>query len=160
MKDSALSANPSFRIRIAVPQDAERINVLFMEMLRTIYHKQDVKGYEDGYLAQYFTGGENRIYVAEEDEVVAFLSVQVHHEDRDYIYLDDFSVTEACRGRGIGSKLMQAAARYAEEIGIPGICLHVEKTNTSAFRFYERLGYSVYRDDGHRYLMARDIPSE
>lgn len=45
----------------------------------------------------------------------------------------------------------------AKELLIPGICLHVEKSNDAAFRFYKRLGYSTHREDGHRYLLTKDI---
>ena len=33
----------------------------------------------------------------------------------------------------------------------------VEKTNTSAMRFYERSGYSVFRDDGNRFLLKKEM---
>ena len=145
------------RIRTAVPADAEKIDALFKEMLQTIYHTDDVKGYEAGYLEPFWNGGENRIYVAEDDEVRAFLSIEVYREPQAYLYLDDFSVTAAYRGSGIGTKLMQTAEAYAREIGIPAIVLHVEKNNESAFRFYERLGYAIFRDDGNRYLLSKEL---
>ena len=145
------------RIRTAVPADAEKIDALFKEMLQTIYHTDDVKGYEAGYLEPFWNGGENRIYVAEDDEVRAFLSIEVYREPQAYLYLDDFSVTAAYRGSGIGTKLMQTAEAYARETGIPAIVLHVEKNNESAFRFYERLGYAIFRDDGNRYLLSKEL---
>ena len=71
-----------FVYRKAVLSDSGRIAELFEEMLRTIYHTNDVKGYEDGYLDRFFPGGGDLIYVAElEKEVVAFLSVEVYKED-------------------------------------------------------------------------------
>ena len=126
-------------------------------MLQTIYHTDDVKGYEDGYLESFWNGGENRIYVAEDEKVRGFLSIEVYREPQAYLYLDDFSVTAAYRGSGIGTELMRAAETYAREIGIPAVVLHVEKTNESAFRFYERLGYAIFRDDGNRYLLSKEL---
>jgi len=148
------------RIRTAVPADAEKIDALFKEMLQTIYHTDDVKGYEAGHLESFWNGGENRIYVAEDDEVRAFLSIEVYREPQAYLYLDDFSVAAAYRGSGIGTKLMQKAEAYAREIGIPAIVLHVEKSNESAFRFYERLGYTIFRDDGNRYLLSKELDQD
>ena len=145
------------RIRTAVPEDADKIDALFREMLQTIYHTDDVKGYETGYLDSFWNGSENRIYVAEDEEVRAFLSIEAYREPQAYLYLDDFSVTAAYRGSGIGTELMRAAEAYAREIGIPAIVLHVEKTNESAFRFYERLGYAIFRDDGNRYLLSKEL---
>ena len=144
-------------IRTAVPADEKKIRELFLEMLRTIYHTDDVTGYGDGALDRFWSGTPDRIYVAESCEVVAFLSVEVHHDPVDHIYLDDFSVTAACRSKGIGSALLRAAEAYAEQIGSLAVILHVEKTNTSAMRFYERSGYSVFRDDGNRFLLKKDI---
>ena len=146
-----------YRIRTAVPADEKRIRELFIEMLWTIYGTDDVKGYDDGALDRFWNGNEDRVYVAEDDGVVAFLSVEVHHDMGGYIYLDDFSVTEAYRSKGIGSELIRAAESYAKETGMPAVVLHVEKSNESAMRFYERMGYSVIRDDGNRNLMKKDM---
>ncbi len=146
-----------YRIRKAISKDEQRIRELFIEMLQTIYHTEDVEGYESGYLDRYWTNGEERILVAEDESIVAFLSIEVHHEpEADYVYLDDLSVTERYRDIGIGSALIREAEAYAQEIGIPLILFHVEKSNTEAFRLYERLGYKVFRDDGNRYLMKKD----
>ena len=146
----------NYSTRIAVPEDERKIRELFIEMLQTIYHTEDVQGYEPGCLDRYWVSGEERIFVAEDEDVVAYLSVEVHHEpDMDYIYLDDLSVTKAYRNLGIGSALIREAEIYARKIGIRDIVFHVEKSNTSAFRLYERLGYKVFRDDGSRYLMNK-----
>ena len=144
-------------IRKAIPADEKRIRELFIEMLKTIYNTEDVQGYETGYLDRYWTNGEDVLFVAEDNEVVAYLAVEVHREDEmDYLYLDDLSVTEKYRSQGIGSSLIHDVEVYAQEIGIQHILFHVEKSNTKAFRLYERLGYKIFRDDGNRYLMKKD----
>ena len=146
----------NYSIRIAVPEDERKIRELFIEMLQTIYHSEDVQGYEPGCLDRYWVSGEERIFVAEDENVVAYISVEVHHEpDMDYIYLDDLSVTKAYRNLGIGSALIREAEIYARKIGIRDIVFHVEKSNTSAFRLYKRLGYKVFREDDSRYLMNK-----
>ena len=146
-----------YKIRTAVRADEGIIRELFLEMLRTIYHTEDVKGYGDGDLDRFWSGIPDRIYVAEDGEVVAFLSVEVHHDPVDHIYLDDFSVTAAYRSKGIGSALIRTAEAYAEQIGSRAVLLHVEKINRSAMRFYERLGYTAFREDGNRLLLKKDI---
>ena len=144
-------------VRLAVPGDEERIRELFLEMLRTICRTENVQGYESGYLDKFWSDREDRIYVAADPSVEAFLSVEVHREPEPYLYLDDLSVTEPYRGRGIGTRLIREAETYAKERGIGRIVFHVEKSNVSAFRLYKRLGYAVYRDDGSRYLMKKDM---
>ena len=147
----------NYRIRTAVRTDEGRIRELFLEMLRTIYRTEDVKGYPDGYLDRFWSKSEDRIYVADiGGEAVGFLSVEVHHDPVDHLYLDDFSVTAACRNKGIGSALICAAEAYAEEAGSCAVLLHAEKINIPAMRFYERSGYSVFRDDGNRFLLKKD----
>lgn len=143
----------------AEKKDFNRINELFEEMLQTIYDTDQVNGYEDGYLDKFFDGHEDWISIAiDDDKIVAFLSIEVHHEeDVDYIYLDDFSITKQYRNKGIGTKLISSAEVYANEINIHNIYLHVEKANTSALKFYERLEYGIYKEQKTRYLMNKSI---
>ena len=145
----------NYKIRVAVPADEKKIRELFLEMLRTIYCTDDVEGYKEGELDRFWSGNESRIYVAEDRDVVGFLSVEVHHEQEDYIYLDDFSVTEAYRDKGIGKELLKVAESYAEQLDIHKVLLHVEKTNVAAMRLYERSGYSIDSDAGSRYLLRK-----
>ena len=149
--------NAEYTIRKAVSEDEQTIRELFREMLRTINHTDIVEGYEGGYLDKFWMDGEDRIYVAEENEVHAHLSVEVYREPQMYVYLDDCSVTASHRNMGIGSALIRTAENYAGELKIPVIIFHVKKTNGEAFRLYERLGYSICRDDGDRYLMQKEI---
>ena len=147
-----------YAIRTAVAADEKKIRELFVEMLRTIMHTESADGYEEGYLDKFWGQGEDRIYIADAGgEAVGFLSAEVYHDPVDHVYLDDFSVTAAYRNRGIGSALLRAAEAYAGETGSRAVLLHVEKTNTSAMRFYERAGYSVFRDDGDRFLLKKDM---
>ncbi len=144
-------------LRKAKSTDTIRIEELFIEMLKAIYHTDDVEGYETGYLDKFFLDKEDWICVAEyENEVIAFLSIEAHR-DEDYIYLDDFSVAEGYRNKGIGTKLIHAAEKYAEEIGITKVVLHVDKANGDAYRFYSRLGYSEDADEGSRIRMNKSV---
>ena len=144
-------------LRKATATDAVRIEELFVEMLKAIYHTDDVEGYESGYLDKFFSDEEDWICVAEyKNDVVAFLSIEVHR-DVDYIYLDDLSVAAGCRNNGIGTNLIHAAEKYAEQIGIPKIVFHVDKENEGAYRLYSRLGYSEIADEGSRIRMSKEV---
>ena len=144
-------------LRKAKLSDAIRIEELFVEMLKAIYHTDDAEGYELGYLDKFFSGKEDWICVAEyENDVVAFLSIEVYR-NQDYIYLDDLSVTEEYRNKGIGTKLIHAAEKYAEEIGITKIIFHVEKANEAAYQLYLRLGYIEEADEGSRIRMNKSV---
>ena len=142
-------------LRKAKSDNRIRIEELFVEMLKTIYHTDDVEGYETGYLDKFFSDKEDWICVAEyENDIVAFLSIEVYR-DEDYIYLDDLSVAEGCRNKGIGTKLIHTAEKYAAEIGITKIMFHVEKTNEDAYQLYLRLGYIEDADEGSRIRMSK-----
>lgn len=146
-----------YSIRKAVPSDERIIRELFVEMLRSIYLTDEVEEYEDGYLDKFFSEGEDIILVAESaGYVIGYISVESHREDRLYIYIDDFCVDSSYRGNGIGSKLIKRAEEYSTKIGIASACFHVDKTNTLAYRFYERLGYSIFEDQGDRYIMCKE----
>lgn len=149
----------SWTFEKAEKRDFDRINELFIEMLQTIYNTNQVNGYEEGRLDRFFNGGDEWINIAVADGVIiAFLSIEVHHEEEEeYLYLDDLSVTKQYRNNGIGTKLIRNAEAYANEINIHNIYFHVEKSNTSAFRLYERLGYEIYEDQGSRYLMMKSL---
>ena len=144
------------KIREGEPKDKKAIEDLFLEMLRTIYNTDDVKGYEEGYLGKFFEGNGDRVYVAEADgKVIGYLSIEEHHDDKDYFYLDDFCVAGAYRGRGLGSEFLKKAEEYAKERNIPAICLHVEKSNTGAMKLYEKNGYDKFRDDDSRDFLLK-----
>lgn len=145
-----------WKLRKAVKEDEAKIRELFIEMLQTIYSNQNLEGYEDGYLDKFFDSHEDWICVAEANgSVVAYLSIEVHHEQENYVYLDDLSVSEKYRCNGIGSKLIKTAEKFAEETDISTIFFHVDKSNKSAFKLYERLGYSIMNDEGTRFRMIK-----
>lgn len=54
------------------------------------------------------------------------------------------STSKHCRGRGIGSKLMDAAELYAFEQGVQRVFL--ETANAGAIKFYEKRGYAKQGD--------------
>ena len=65
----------------AEKKDFDRINDLFVEMLQTIYRTDQVNGYPDGALDRFFADGDEWICIAkDEDQILAFLSIEVHHE--------------------------------------------------------------------------------
>lgn len=90
--------------------------------------------------------------------VVGFLSLESHREgEPPFLYLDDFSVTAACRGQGIGSRLLDMAEEYAAALGLGEIHLHVERDNLGARRLYRRRGFGVLAEQGARLLLGKKL---
>ena len=144
--------------RKAVKEDFTRINELFMEMLRSIYEKEDVEGLKDGDLDYYFAGKEDWICVAEIDgRIEGFLSIEVHREEENFLYYDDFNVNKAYRSQGIGSALMDTAEEYCRSLGFSSIVLHVEETNTKARKLYDNRGFTLLRKDGTRLCLIKHL---
>lgn len=145
--------------RVATAGDEAAIRRLFVEMLRTIFHTQEVEGYPAGYVGRFFTGGEDEILVAEQaGAMVGFLSLESHRErEPPFLYLDDFSVTAACRGQGIGSRLLDMAEEYAAALELGEIHLHVERDNLGARRLYRRRGFGVLAEQGARLLLGKKL---
>ncbi len=148
-------------IRRAVKKDKSKINELFIEMLQTVYDEKNATGYEEGYLDHFFDNHGDWICVTEiNSSIVAYLSIEVHREQENFIYLDDLSVSEKYRGHGIGTELIKTAERFAEKMGVSIITLHVEKSNQSALKLYKRLGFSAVHDEGTRLRMIKMLIGE
>ncbi|RFA26621.1 hypothetical protein CAI21_16495 [Alkalilimnicola ehrlichii] len=70
--------------------------------------------------------------------------VQVCEDDRG-IYLQNIALSGDYQRKGIGTRLIQQLQKKAAVSGVP-LNLGVFRTNTSARRFYERVGFEKIRD--------------
>lgn len=57
--------------------------------------------------------------------------------------IDDLVVDAACRGRGIGTRLLNFAVKCLQSAGIAPITLHVADWNQGALRLYRRSGFEI-----------------
>ncbi len=82
------------------------------------------------------------LLVADEDgAVVGMVSLQTlisTAEGGAVGLLEDLVVDEACRGRGIGARLLHAALDWAREKGLTRVQLLADTNNAHALRFYSR----------------------
>lgn len=141
----------------AVEEDKRDIYCLFREMQKDIYGDRTLPG-DARFLEKYFLAGKDVIFLAKSaGQTVAFLSIEEHHDEADYLYLDDFCVTRDFRSRGIGTALLKKAEELARERRIPFIILHVEQTNTRAKKLYESMGYEEFGGKGSRIRMIKNI---
>ncbi len=56
------------------------------------------------------------------------------------LHIDDLCVDEACRGKGIATKLYDHVCDYARSIGCKSVTLNVWCGNDNAMKFYEHRG--------------------
>jgi ribosomal protein S18 acetylase RimI-like enzyme len=66
-------------------------------------------------------------------------------EGREAAIIEDVVVREDCRGRGIGTALMNAIGRWAEERGISRLQLLADRENEAGIEFYRRQGWQATR---------------
>lgn len=89
-------------------------------------------------------------------------------EDPGSLYLAGLAVAEPLRGRGLGTRLMQAVDARARALGRPRVSLICLERNDGAMRLYRRLGFrelarrpvvphpSLRHSDGDAVLLARE----
>lgn len=88
-------------------------------------------------------------FVALENENLAGVILAGHDGRRGYIYYT--AVRPGCRGKGIGSALVEAVLAAMHREGIHKVALVVFKRNTVGNAFWERMGFTdrtdlVYRN--------------
>lgn len=88
------------------------------------------------------------IFVAVEEGSVlgyCFCQLKSHFQDpvlqdATELYIDDLCIDEACRGKGIGKALYEAANRYAKQSHCDRVTLNVWCCNENAMAFYQAMG--------------------
>jgi ribosomal protein S18 acetylase RimI-like enzyme len=61
---------------------------------------------------------------------------------RPLINIHDFAVLPACRGQGIGRRLLEEIGRRAKEMGCCKLTLEVQENNRRARQVYEQAGFA------------------
>ncbi|MBS9462758.1 GNAT family N-acetyltransferase [Flagellimonas sp. 389] len=62
------------------------------------------------------------------------------------IHLEDLIVSEAMRGSGLGTALLDQVVKYGHTLGVKRISWEVLDWNEPAIKFYEKQGANVMRD--------------
>jgi ribosomal protein S18 acetylase RimI-like enzyme len=94
------------------------------------------------------------VLVAENDEAIGFIAVWVRPDP----YIDNLHVRPGLRSRGVGRRLMAAAAERLIAAGHATAYLWVVAENDRAIAFYERLG-GVRTEEAMQPLFATLVPN-
>ncbi|WP_166982558.1 GNAT family acetyltransferase [Paramicrobacterium fandaimingii] len=84
-------------------------------------------------------GPDSTVLAIADDAGVVATAMVGHDGHRGWVY--SLAVTERCRGRGLGARLMSACEEWVRDHGIPKIQLMVRSENSDVRSFYDRLGY-------------------
>lgn len=74
------------------------------------------------------------------------------------LWVWEFHVAEAYRGKGIGRRLMEQLAASAREAGLRSLICETQNTNVPAIRFYRAVGYRVEGIDISYYTNEDMLP--
>lgn len=98
-----------------------------------------------------------RIWVAGEGDRLVGYAVLTLGFSLEYMgvdgFLDDLYVVPGCRGRGVGTRLLEALTRACPDLEVRALHLEVGRHKTAARDLYSRLGF----EDHDRLLMTRII---
>ena len=62
------------------------------------------------------------------------------------LHLEDLIISEKCRGKGLGTLLLNSVVKHAKKLGVKRVSWDVLDWNEPAIKFYESKGADVKRD--------------
>ena len=142
MHDDENAANAAVRLRSAVPADIPVILELIRELAEFERDPDSAVATPDlMYDALFAPGAVANAVIAEADsETLGFALYFFNFSTwtgRRGLYLEDFYVRPAARGRGVGRQLFARLASIAQETGCARMDLSVLNWNVDAIRFYD-----------------------
>ena len=90
-----------------------------------------------------------KCFVAEQDQIIAGMALVYNRYSTwkgKSLHLEDLIISEAYRGQGLGTLLLDEVVKYGHRLGAKRINWEVLDWNESAIRFYEKKGANVLRD--------------
>lgn len=148
------------KVRMAQEKDIPQINSLLYQVERVHQQgrpdlfKEGAKKYNDEQLKEMLKDSTRPILAAVNDDDVmqgyAFCIFQEHKNDNvltdiKTLYIDDLCVDENCRGQHVGTLLYDAVKKFAKESGCYNVTLNVWECNSSAMKFYQKVGLVPYK---------------
>ncbi len=139
------------RIRRAEESDIEMISKLLYEVhqvhsdVRPDLFQEGMKKYDEDELRSILADSSRPVFVAERRGRVlghVFCMERQNTKVRT-LYIDDLCVEETARGSHIGRCLYEYVLEYAKKCRYYNVTLNVWADNTSAVRFYEKLGLKI-----------------
>lgn len=106
----------------------------------------------------YFSGGENRILAAfEENKIVGCVMAECYRDWGDIgsvLFLYNLCVDELFRGRGIAQALVRSAVLYAKELKVRRVYADIDISTPVPERVFTKAGFALEEGDTNRYFKA------
>ena len=145
-------------IRLAKEKDIDEILKLLGQVLqihadlRPDIFVADTTKYSRQEIMRMIKDTSNPIYVAvdEDDRCVGYAFCQIIEPSKSQnmvpirqLFIDDLCVDESSRGRHVGEALFEYVKKEAKNLGCYEVTLNVWEGNTSAEKFYNKMGMKV-----------------
>ncbi len=151
----ASSTNPSIdaiSIRLAEANDAAIIRDLLADLVRTLKDGETCGSSLEDILRHGFRDPPRfEALIAEADGSAVGMTLFFYNYSTWRgclgVYVQDLHVIDDFRGRGLGRKLLAAAAQRGREFGCNHLRLSVDPDNTLAAAFYRHVGLEVRKDE-------------
>ena len=148
-------------LELARPGDREAINTLALQVHTMhvvwrpdLYEMTDVLYSEERF---YRMVQDRQLYVARiGDVIVGYVAVKIRDYDwtgvipRKVMIVDEICVDELCRGRGIGTEMMEDVRVLARAFRCTDMQLGVYPQNDTAVGFYQKCGFTIRSIDMQR----------
>ena len=111
------------------------------------------------YITEKITDSRGQVFIHEENqEIAGFVVLEISDDgDKPFGVICDIIVNPAIRGKGIGSRLLDAGIGWLSEQGITDFYLESGKDNHQAHAFFEHRGFSVI---SHIFKLKSNIPAK
>lgn len=146
-------------IDLARPEDAQVILGLMEEFYAGEGYPFDRALALDALLSLLQDPAKGRAFLLREKGSVAGYAVLTLGWSLEYLgrdaFVDELFVTASHRGRGLGSRALDAMEQACRELGVRALHLEVERGNPTARSLYEKRGFR----DNDRQLLTKRFPA-
>ncbi len=132
-------------IRTMTPDDYDQVWALWMSSKNMGFNNVDDS--REG-IVKYLRRNPSTSFVAVEGDAVVGVILGGHDGRRGFIH--HTCVAESCRGRGIGTELLNRCLEALKEEGIHKVALLVFRRNEVGNAFWEKNGFTVREDVAYR----------
>lgn len=129
---------------------------LFFNQINREYDDQFLTVNTEDYAKKLIDHAEIISYSANSN-LISLIAFYANNEQSKIAFLSFIGTSKKYRSKGIGKHLIDMMINVVKSRGYNKIQLEVYKTNTKAFDFYKKLGFSLVEEHEKVFLLQKDI---